>query len=354
MSVVAITGAAGFIGSNLAHRMARELPDATLLLIDHPLDNRKIDHWQGLPGRYAYISRDVLRDALIHDRDFWPQPLDVVFHLGACSSTTERNWSYLADNNLGDTQRLWTYCARRGIPFYYASSAATYGDGSQGFSDRTHPRDLKPLNLYGKSKNDFDLWALDQIDRGAAHPPAWAGLKFFNVFGPREGHKGPMMSMVWKARRQIEETGIVRLFRSNTPSQPDGGQTRDFVYVEDCLDHLLWLWRHPEVHGLFNSGTGQPRTFLDLVHGVFSALERPPRIEFIPMPSELVGQYQNFTQADMSKLIAAGYPFNPTPLEVGIQRAFETETAGVSSDPAMPSTLVVTPQPVHGQPTLSQ
>jgi ADP-L-glycero-D-manno-heptose 6-epimerase len=316
--VFAITGAAGFIGSNLAHRLARM--GRHLLLVDHPFSVTKSANWAGLT-RFCFVTDALFLDAL-RSRGL---PIEAVFHLGACSSTTETDWNYLLWNNIRFSQAVWTWCAEAGCPFYYASSAATYGDGSRGFDDRTPPAELHPLNLYGKSKNDFDRWVLRQVAEGLPAPPSWAGLKFFNVYGPREAHKGNMASVVWKACREILATGDVQLFRSNDPAYPDGGQQRDFVFVEDCIDHLLWLREHPEVNGIFNSGTGMARTFEDLARAVYAALGRTPRIQFIDMPAELSKQYQNFTQADMTKLREAGYTEPATTLEDGVLQAIADE-----------------------------
>jgi ADP-L-glycero-D-manno-heptose 6-epimerase len=308
-----ITGAAGFIGANLAQRLAAQGHE--LLLVDHPLTAAKAANWVGLE-HFRFCTHERLLTWL----DRTPRRPTGVFHLGACSRTTVTDWEYLAKNNVGYTQHLWAWCAAAQVPFLYASSAATYGDGARGFDDRTPAHDLEPLNLYGRSKNDFDRWALDQVAAGQPRPPIWAGLKFFNVYGPREAHKGSMASVVWQAYRQITATGRMKLFRSNQPTIADGGQRRDFVYVEDCVDHLLWLWRHAHTGGVYNSGTGQARTFLDLVRATFAALECPEQIEFIPMPTELAKQYQNFTEANMSKLRTAGYSGPATALEVGVQR----------------------------------
>ena len=182
---------------------------------------------------------------------------------------------------------------------------------------------MKPLNLYGKSKNDFDAWVLGQLSEGRPAPAGWAGMKFFNVYGPRETHKGGMASVVWQAWRQIRERGSVRLFRSNDPAIADGEQSRDFVYVGDCVDHMLWLWRHPEASGIYNSGTGKARSFADLAKAVFLALGRPPAVEFVPMPAHLARQYQNFTQATTGKLLGAGYGGGSTGLEEGVRRYVE-------------------------------
>src|SRR4051794_20441491 len=314
--MIAITGAAGFIGSNLARRLA-DMDLGPLVLVDHLLTPERVGNvYVSDLGSSRFVDHlafleEIGRDAL---------DLSTVFHLGACSDTTEGDWGYLLRNNVEYSQRLWRHCARRGVPFVYASSAATYGDGSDGFDDRTPPDRLRPLNLYGRSKNEFDRWALDQAARGEPTPRGWAGLKFFNVYGPRERHKGRMASMVWQSYRQIQTRGEVGLFRSDDPAYPDGGQLRDFVHVDDCLDHMIWLWRNPQVCGLFNSGTGRARSFLDLVSATFAALGLEPRVAFVEMPDDLRGRYQNYTQAEMAKLRAAGYPERPTPLEEGVSR----------------------------------
>jgi ADP-L-glycero-D-manno-heptose 6-epimerase len=310
--MIAITGAAGFIGSNLAHRLAAGGHE--LILVDHPLTARKAANWVGLSG-FRFLDHSRFLEALSSD----VTRLDAVFHLGACSSTTETNWSYLVRNNIEYSQVLWKWCSAHDCPFLYASSAATYGDGSRGFSDRTPPTELQPLNLYGKSKNDFDIWALAE----QRTPPKWAGLKFFNVFGPREIHKGRMASVVYQAWRQVRDVGHVQLFRSTLPEFSDGGQKRDFVAVEDCVSHLLWLWRNPASGGLYNSGTGAARTFLDLARAVFAALAREPDIRFIDMPLDLAGRYQSFTEADMSKLRGAEFSEPATALEDGVRQTVE-------------------------------
>lgn len=309
--MIVITGAAGFIGANLAHRLAEEGHD--LLLVDYPLNAAKAANLAGL-SQFRFMTHNLFLEWLPGQTE-----IQAIFHLGACSSTTETNWDFLRKNNLEYTQTLWNWCAKHGRPFIYASSAATYGDGAQGFDDRTHPSKLKPLNLYGKSKNDFDLWVHEQLAACLPTPQNWAGLKFFNVYGPRESHKGDMASVVWKSYCAIKKTGEARLFKSNDPAYPDGGQLRDFVYVQDCVEQMIWLWRHPEVSGIFNSGTGRARTFLDLTRAVFAALGLKPNIHFFDMPENIKKQYQNFTAADMSKLRAAGYDRPPTPLENGVQ-----------------------------------
>jgi ADP-L-glycero-D-manno-heptose 6-epimerase len=273
--MIAVTGAAGFIGSNLAHRLAA-LGRRDLVLVDHPLILAKTANLAGLPD-CEFLEHAAFLEELQNGQ----RPVDAIFHLGACSDTTEQDWSYLL------------------------------------------PDQLRPLNLYAKSKNDFDVWVLQQLADARPAPQGWAGLKFFNVYGPREGHKGRMASMVWHTYHQIRESGEVKLFRSTEPSIGDGGQRRDFVYVGDCVDHLLWLWKNPGVRGIFNSGTGQARSFLDLVSNTFRTLGREPKIRFIDMPEDLKNRYQSFTQARMGKLRSAGYPGFPTSLERGIAQYVE-------------------------------
>jgi ADP-L-glycero-D-manno-heptose 6-epimerase len=314
--MIAITGAAGFIGSNLAHTLAAE--QHPLLLVDHELTPAKAANLVGL-SRFAFSRHDHFLADLLAGR---VQP-DAIFHLGACSSTTETNWDYLFENNVEYTRHLWEWCAANGKPLLYASSAATYGDGTRGFDDHTAPRELRPLNLYGTSKNAFDIWALAEEASGTRTPPKWAGLKFFNVYGPRESHKGRMASVVYQTHKQIQATGEMKLFRSTDPQFTDGGQRRDFVFVGDCVNHLLWLWRNGAPNGVYNSGSGTARTFYDLARGVFNSLGLPPRISFIDMPSDLAGKYQNFTQAEMHKLRAAGCTIPATTLEDGVRQTID-------------------------------
>ena len=304
--MIVVTGAAGFIGSNLAH----ELRGEELLLVDHPLTPAKAANLAGLPA-----FRFQEHEAFLADLEADQHQPRAIYHLGACSATTEQDWDYLLRNNVEYTRRLWAWCTRRDIPFVYASSAATYGDGARGFSDATSPEDLTPLNLYGKSKNDFDRWALRQDQT----PPRWAGVKFFNVYGPRESHKGRMASVAYQTYQQIARTGGMKLFRSTDAAYPDGGQLRDFVYVRDCVRHLLWLANANHAGGLYNSGTGRARSFFDLASAVFAALDRAPAIGFIDMPADLAKQYQNFTQADMGKLRVAGCKLPATSLEEGVR-----------------------------------
>ncbi|MDZ4814790.1 MAG: ADP-glyceromanno-heptose 6-epimerase [Verrucomicrobiota bacterium] len=308
---IVITGAAGFIGSALAHALAQE--NVELILVDHPLVASKCPNFVGLK-EFAYLGHDHFLQKFKSGEI----KADAVFHLGACSSTTESDWNYLLKNNVVYSQELWNVCAENGLYYAYASSAATYGDGSLGFDDRTPIEQLKPLNLYGKSKQDFDIWVLDQVQKGAKTPAGWAGLKFFNVYGPREGHKGRMASVVWQSYHQIKQHGQVKLFKSHRPEYQHGGQLRDFVYVGDVVAQMRWLWKHPEVRGIFNAGTSQARSFKDLALGTFSALGHPPNIEYIDMPLDIRDKYQYYTQATMAKIRDAGYNQPSTSLEAGI------------------------------------
>jgi len=308
--MIAITGAAGFIGSNLAHRLAGMGHE--LLLVDHALGTATPANWAGLDG-YKFLDHMHFiehLDSIV---------LDAVFHLGACSDTTETNWEYLQNNNIGYSKILWKHCAREQIPYLYASSAATYGDGSKGFDDRTPPSELVPLNLYGKSKNDFDAWALVQTKA----PPRWAGFKFFNVYGPRETHKNRMASVVYQTWKQVKATGSMKLFRSSDPKYPDGGQLRDFVFVQDNIDHMLWCWQNDVPGAVYNSGTGHARSFHDLAKAVFAAMKLEPNTGFVDMPADLLGKYQNFTEAKMAKLRATGFSKAPTMLEEGVRHTVE-------------------------------
>lgn len=304
-----ITGGAGLIGSNLAAALnARGYRD--LVIVDH------LNH----PAKEANLKKLTCTD-VIDKQDFrrlfnaGRQPrASAVFHLGACSSTTETDAAYLDDNNLAYTRELCEWSLRQGARFIYASSAATYGDGSHGYhDDEAQIPNLQPLNLYGLSKQKFDLWALENhlLDR-------IAGIKYFNVFGPGEDHKGDMRSVVNKAFRQIEETGRLELFRSHRPDYRDGMQERDFVYVKDAVAMTLFFLDHPGVSGIFNAGTGRTHTWIDLANAIFASLGREPHIDFIDMPATLRDKYQYFTQADIRKLRAAGFADAFQPLAASV------------------------------------
>lgn len=307
--MIVITGGAGFIGSAMLWKL-NQVGITDVLIVDELGTSEK---WKNLVGlRFTdYIHKTLFLQKLLDEK--LPR-IEAIFHLGANSSTTERDVESLMDNNYAYTKDLATYCVRRGIRFIYASSAATYGNGEHGYKDDVATMlKLRPLNAYGYSKHLFDLWAyqhhlLDKI----------VGLKFFNVFGPNEYHKGDMASVVYKAFNQILESGSVKLFKSHKDGYLDGEQMRDFVYVKDCVDVMDWLLNHHEVNGIFNLGTGKARTFKDLVTATFNAMQKPVDIEYIPMPEHLRGKYQYFTEADMTKLASAGCPIQFRSLEDSI------------------------------------
>ncbi len=304
--MIIVTGGAGFIGSALVWHL-NQAGVSDILIADDLAPEKDAN----LRGRsYTdYIHKDeCLRR--VKDNAF-DRPVKAILHMGACTSTTEMDVLYLQENNVTYSQTLIEYALAHGVRMIYASSAATYGSGDEGYDDAHElvPR-LKPLNPYGQSKQDVDLWALQEglLDRVA-------GLKFFNVFGPNEYHKGDMASMLFKAFHQIRDQGFVRLFRSHHKAYSDGEQKRDFVYVKDCVSVVGWLLEHPEVNGLYNVGTGRARTWNELVAAIFSALGKAPEIEYIDMPEELREQYQYFTEARMDKLRTAGYTPPFTSLE---------------------------------------
>ena len=310
MSKYIVTGGAGFIGSNIVSALNARGED-DLLVVDILGKDEK---WKNLVGlRYAdYLEGDAFRFALQNDT---LGKVDAVFHMGACSATTETDASYLADNNYRFTRDLCEWCLRNGVRFIYASSGATYGDGALGYSDEDEMTwKLKPLNMYGYSKHMFDLWALRQEILNEI-----VGLKFFNVYGPREDHKGDMRSVVHKAYGQIQQTGVVKLFKSYRPDYKDGEQVRDFVYVKDAVEVCLHFAEHRRASGLFNVGTGTCRTWLDLARATFAALGREPKIEFIDMPETLRAKYQYRTEADIGKLRQAGFDQPMTTLEDGVR-----------------------------------
>lgn len=305
-----VTGGAGFIGSAMVWKL-NQMGITDILVVDNLGESEK---WKNLTRlKYEdYLHRDQFLK-LIVEGDEDPFETEGVIHMGACSSTTERNADFLMENNYRYTQMVCRFCLGNDVRFINASSASTYGDGSLGFSDddTLAPR-LKPLNMYGYSKQLFDLWSLK-----AGITDRLASLKFFNVYGPNEYHKDDMKSVICKAYSQIGETGKMKLFKSYHPDYSDGGQQRDFIYVKDCVDVMWWLLQNPGVGGIFNVGTGQARSWNDLANSVFAAMGKTPDIEYIPMPEQLRGKYQYFTQATMDKLRAAGYDRPFTSLEDG-------------------------------------
>ena len=305
-----MTGAAGFIGRNVVAELNRRGAERILIVDDLGSDER----WKNLRGLKFEEIYSVAKFREAFQADKLP-PTQAVYHLGACSATTETNAGYLLDNNTHYTRELCEWCLAKGARFVYASSAATYGDGAQGYSDADAATpSLVPLNMYGMSKHLFDLWALRNGVLGKI-----AGLKYFNVYGPGEDHKGDMRSVIHKAYGQIRETGAVKLFKSYRPDYKDGEQVRDFVYVKDAVDVTLFCGENPQASGLFNCGTGQARSWNDLARATFAAMGLEPRIEYIEMPVSLRSKYQYFTQAEMGKLRAAGYAQAFTSLEDGIR-----------------------------------
>ncbi len=305
--MIIVTGGAGFIGSALiASLNCRNITD--ILVVDQLETSQK---WKNLRNlAFAdYLEKADLLEMIIDNK--LGDPVEAIFHLGACSDTTEVDASYLLKNNYEYTKLLAQWAVQNGIRFIYASSAATYGSGEAGFSDDEDSIvGLCPLNMYGYSKHMFDLWAhrtglLDKI----------AGLKYFNVFGPNEYHKGNMRSFIVKAFEQINAAGMVRLFKSYDSDYADGEQVRDFIYVKDAVEMTLFFLDNPNLAGLYNVGTGQARTWNDLVNAVFAAMGKEPRIEYIDMPDTIRNQYQYFTRADMAKLRKAGCGTKVTSLE---------------------------------------
>lgn len=316
-----VTGGAGFIGSNILwalEKRGRETGRPTkLVVVDRMRDGEK---WKNIAKRELFdiIHPDDLFTFLNHSSS----NVEAIFHMGAISATTEMDADKIVTNNFRLSVDLWQWCTANHAPFIYASSAATYGSGEHGFVDDAN-RDalakLKPLNPYGWSKNAFDRRVMQSMINGEAHPPQWAGLKFFNVYGPNEYHKGSMQSVVSHVFPVAEKGETAKLFKSHHPDYEDGGQMRDFVSVDDCVDVMMWLLDHEKVSGLFNCGTGQARPFKDLAAAVYAALGQDPKIEYVPTPEHLRDKYQYFTQADMTKLREAGYDKSFTPLEEGVR-----------------------------------
>ena len=309
--MIIVTGGAGFIGSAFVWRLNREgIKD--IIIVDQLGTD---DKWKNLVGLTFtdYIHKDEFIEMAIADEV--PFEVSSVVHMGACSSTTERDADYLWENNYLYSREVADWALRHNARFIYASSAATYGDGSSGFSDDHEIISrLKPSNMYGYSKQVFDLWVLkNKLEK------KMAGIKFFNVYGPNEYHKGDMVSVIYKAFHQIQETGKVRLFKSYKKEYPNGGQMRDFIYVKDCVNVMWWLLENPSVNGIYNLGTGRARTWNDLIAAVFSSMGRKTNIQYIEMPESLRNQYQYFTQAQMDKLKKAGCHVNFSSLEDSVR-----------------------------------
>ncbi len=315
--MIVITGGAGFIGSNLLAGLAARSRDE--LVVCDRLGSA--DKWRNIAKRA--LADIVPPESLLTWLDDQTGQIEAIFHLGAISDTTARDGDAVVAANFRLSQDLWHWCAAHDTRFIYASSAATYGDGARGFDDSPSAEDmaqLRPLNLYGWSKLLFDRRIMQLVDGGAARPPQWAGLRFFNVYGPNEWHKGAQQSLIPQLFRQIRESGRARLFRSHHPDYDNGGQLRDFVSVDDCVAAMLWLYDNPGTNGIFNIGTGQARSFADLAASVFQAMGKAVAIDYIDMPEAIRHQYQYFTQARIERLRAAGYNNPFTALEDGVRR----------------------------------
>ncbi|MEA1672484.1 ADP-glyceromanno-heptose 6-epimerase [Nitrospirillum sp. BR 11163] len=315
--MIIVTGGAGFIGSNLVAGLEQR-GLGPLVVVDRL---RQGDKWRNIAKRNLHdlVTPEQLPEFLERHGD----AVKVIFHMGAISATTETDADLVVENNFRLTLDLWSWCAVTGVRLIYASSAATYGDGAQGFDDNSSAgalARLRPLNPYGWSKHLLDRRVRAALDQGSPTPPQHVGLKFFNVYGPNEYHKGGMRSVPAKLYPQIMGGEPARLFASDRPDYVNGGQLRDFVWVGDTVDVMLWLYDNPGVNGLFNLGTGKARSWNDLTHALFAAAGLPPRIDYIPMPDHLKGKYQYYTQADMARLRAAGYDRPFTELEEGIRR----------------------------------
>lgn len=315
--MILITGGAGMIGSIIAWQLNSQLSRDDIVIVDritHP------DQWQNLvKRRYAhYLDKDQLLPWLEGRND-----ISAIIHMGAISATTERNFNKLVTDNIHYSQDLWRWCANNNAAFLYASSAATYGDGTNGYDDNSI-ENLRPLNGYGYSKHFFDQWALQQAHTNQPTPRAWAGFKFFNVYGPNEYHKGRMASVALHSFNQFNELGTVKLFKSHQAGYEDGMQLRDFVYVKDAaavVVHFLQMALQHQTctNGIFNIGTGKARAFKDLAIAVMSSMGKTSNITYIDMPEDLQGKYQYFTEATMSKLASAGYKQTFYSLEGGVQ-----------------------------------
>jgi ADP-L-glycero-D-manno-heptose 6-epimerase len=317
--MIVVTGAAGFIGSCLVSKL-NHAGYTDIVVVD---DFSKTEKDANLEGK-TLLAKVGRKDFLKWLEDFGSE-VEFIFHIGARTDTTEFSVAVFDELNLNYSKSVWEACVRFNIPLVYASSAATYGLGEFGYKDdHSVISHLKPLNPYGDSKNDFDKWILEQ----ESEPPFWAGLKFFNVYGPNEYHKGRMASVIFHAFNQIRSTGGMKLFRSHNPNYTDGGQLRDFVYVKDVVNVILFLMENKPESGIYNLGSGKARTFLDLTKNTFRSLGAEENISFMDTPEDIRDKYQYFTEADMSKLIGQGYetPFHT--LEEGVKDYVENYLVG--------------------------
>ena len=310
--MIVITGASGFIGSAIVDLFNQKGLGFDLIVVDDFYKHNKDRNLQGKIIR-EWIHRDIFLDWFRKNHS----AVDFVIHMGARTDTTEFDESIFEKLNIAYSKAIWKVCSEHQIPLIYASSAAVYGDGAKGFGDHNDETPgMEPLNPYGRSKHTFDVWALEQEDK----PPYWIGLRFFNVFGPNEYHKGRMASVVFHAFRQIRKTGEMKLFRSHREDYQDGHQMRDFIYVKDVVDVIYQLYSEQKVTpGIYNLGTGQARTFKDLVHGLFKALGKEAEISFIDTPEDIRDTYQYYTQAEMDRFFEAGLDHKFSSLEDGIE-----------------------------------
>ena len=307
--MIVVTGAAGFIGSCMVEKLNQEGHENLIIVDDFTRDEKRAN-WE-----QKHFAQAIERHVFIDWLNANGKAVSFIYHLGARTDTAEFDYDLLNKLNLDYSKSIWKAACKFNIPLVYASSAATYGLGEFGYKDDTAlAYKLKPLNPYGESKNEFDKWAQEQD----AQPPSWKGVKFFNVYGPNEYHKGRMASVIFHTFNQVQKTGAMKLFRSHNPDFKDGEQLRDFVYVKDVVDVLWFFYSHQEKDGLYNLGTGQARSFKALAEGTFRAMDLEPNISFIDTPEDIRDKYQYFTEADMSKLRALGYsqPFHS--LEEGI------------------------------------
>ena len=307
---IIVTGAAGFIGSCMVQYLNEQGFTNLILVDDFGIESKRVN-WESKQYE-AIVERQSLFEWLERNEP----TIDIFIHLGARTDTTEFDYSIHEALNVVYSQNVWNYCTEKNIPLIYASSAATYGSGELGYDDNHEiVEDLKPLNPYGISKNEFDKWALKQTET----PPFWAGLKFFNIYGPNEYHKGRMASVIWHSFNQIKKDGLVKLFRSHRPDFKDGEQLRDFVYVKDLVKVIYWMMQNQQIpSGLYNLGTGSARSFYDLASSTFRGLDLEPNISFVDMPIDIRDKYQYFTEANMQKLKAAGYTDAFYTLEEGV------------------------------------
>ncbi len=314
--MIIVTGGAGFIGSNLVAGLERRGHNDIIICDTLGRDEK----WRNVAKRE--MAEFIMSDDLFSFLENHASEISTIYHLGGVSSTVEADADLIVQSNFQLPIRLWRWCCRHGARFIYASSAATYGDGASGFDDNFSSDILetyRPLNAYGWSKHAFDRWVARVVRTGRVRPPQWVGLKFFNVYGPNEYHKGGQMSVVAQTYNKISRGESATLFRSHNPKYQDGGQLRDFIYVGDCVDVMLWLYDNHKVNGVFNLGTGKARSFLDLANAVYAAMNKSPDIKFIDTPENIRAKYQYFTEAKMERLQAAGYSKPYTSLEDGVK-----------------------------------